>query len=99
MNKDIYNRLKPFERYLESAVKTKSVKGLLRADKRVINEIYGEMGYAKLTPGRMICDHCVMTMLENVGTEYFKYKNKYANRGKNDKVQEKENDEKDVDCG
>ena len=71
MNKEIYERLKPYYIHLRRGYKGNYVFGLLQKDFDVLFEIYKELGgNAQL---RYTCNSCNLQLLKFLGKLYFEY--------------------------
>ena len=71
MNKEIYERLKPYYIHLRRGYKGNYVVGLLQKDFDVLFEIYKELGgNAQL---RYTCNSCNLQLLKFLGKLYFEY--------------------------
>ena len=71
MNKEIYERLKPYYIHLRRGYKGNYVFGLLQKDFDVLYEIYKELGgNAQL---RYTCNSCNLQLLKFLGKLYFEY--------------------------
>ena len=71
MNKETYERLKPYYVHLRRGFKGNYVFGLLQTDFDVLFEIYKELGgNAQL---RYTCNSCNLQLLKFLGKLYFEY--------------------------
>ena len=71
MNKETYERLKPYYIHLRRGYKGNYVFGLLQKDFDVLFEIYKELGgNAQL---RYTCNSCNLQLLKFLGKLYFEY--------------------------
>ena len=71
MNKETYERLKPYYIHLRRGYKGNYVFGLLQKDFDVLFEIYKELGgNAQL---RYTCQSCCLQLLKFLGKIYFEY--------------------------
>ena len=71
INKEIYERLKPYYIHLRRGYKGNYVFGLLQKDFDVLFEIYKELGgNAQL---RYTCQSCCLQLLKFLGKIYFEY--------------------------
>ena len=71
MNKEIYERLKPYYIHLRRGYKGNYVFGLLQKDFDVLFEIYKQLGgNAQL---RYTCNSCNLQLLKFLGKLYFEY--------------------------
>ena len=71
MNKETYERLKPYYVHLRRGFKGNYVFGLLQKDFDVLFEIYKELGgNAQL---RYTCNSCNLQLLKFLGKLYFEY--------------------------
>lgn len=71
MNKEIYERLKPYYIHLRRGYKGNYVFGLLQKDFDVLYEIYKQLGgNAQL---RYTCNSCNLQLLKFLGKLYFEY--------------------------
>ena len=71
INKEIYERLKPYYIHLRRGYKGNYVFGLLQKDFDVLFEIYKELGgNAQL---RYTCNSCNLQLLKFLGKLYFEY--------------------------
>lgn len=71
MNKETYERLKPYYIHLRRGYKGNYVFGLLQKDFDVLYEIYKELGgNAQL---RYTCNSCNLQLLKFLGKLYFEY--------------------------
>lgn len=71
MNKETYERLKPYYVHLRRGYKGNYVFGLLQKDFDVLFEIYKELGgNAQL---RYTCNSCNLQLLKFLGKLYFEY--------------------------
>ena len=71
MNKEIYERLKPYYIHLRRGYKGNYVFGLLQKDFDVLFEIYKELGgNAQL---KYTCQSCCLQLLKFLGKIYFEY--------------------------
>ena len=71
MNKETYERLKPYYIHLRRGYKGNYVYGLLQTDFDVLYEIYKQLGgNAQL---RYTCQSCCLQLLKFLGKIYFEY--------------------------
>lgn len=71
MNKETYERLKPYYIHLRRGYKGNYVFGLLQKDFDILYEIYKELGgNAQL---RYTCNSCNLQLLKFLGKLYFEY--------------------------
>lgn len=70
MTKKQFNKLLPFEESFKQA-KAGYYRALLRADLEDMSVIYKELGYE---PGKLNCNRCILSMLQNLAKEFDNYK-------------------------
>lgn len=73
IEKEIYEKLKPFETYLSSAYYANYFRQLRRNDQMELRVIYREIFGIEYTDSPN-CNACILTLLKKIGKEYFTYK-------------------------
>ena len=71
MNKEIYERLKPYYIHLRRGYKGNYIYGLLQKDFDVLFEIYKELGGRENL--RYTCSSCCLRLTKFLGKLYFEY--------------------------
>ena len=95
MTKEIYEKLKQYEKYLNQITKLK----FMSMSRQIFNElmvIYKELYGETLNQRQMSCPTCKMRALTRMGNDYYAYTQSVAEQQKKERVEELNNNNAEV---
>ncbi len=95
MTKEIYEKLKPYEKYLHQITKLK----FMSMSRQMFNElmvIYKELYGETLNQRQMSCSTCRMRALTRLGNDYDAYTQSVAEQQKEERIEELKNNNEEV---
>lgn len=78
ITKEQYAKLKPYHTHLQTAYYNDYVRGAYSTTRNALADIYMNIFGEEPNGLRNGCNHCIISSLKRLATEYFKYRKRYG---------------------